>query len=209
MKRQFGFTLIEVMLAMAITVLVGVLAYNSLSVSLVAARHNDSQVKRLADIQSAITLLERDIRQAALRGIVDQYGDRQPALSGGAVADYPLQLTRFGWDNPGKLQRSEVQRVRYRLEDERLWRDYWPVLDLIEEEEGIQSLPLLDGVTELSLQFLNDRSPGAQGSPLGGEWQDHWHPSLEEDRLPLAVELKIEIERFGKVRRVIQVAAPI
>lgn len=201
-----GFTLIEVLLAMAVTVLVGVIAYNSLSVSILAAESNEKAAQRLADIQSTLTLMERDIRHAALRGVVDEFGERKPALEGGASADYPLQLTRRGWDNPRKQQRGELQRVRYRLEEGKLWREYWPVLDVIDEEEGREQLMLLEGVSELRLQFLDDRSTRAEQSPTGGEWKEYWQPSTEQDRLPRAVELLFELEKFGRVKRVIEVA---
>jgi general secretion pathway protein J len=205
--RQKGFTLIEVMLAMALTVLVGVIAYNSLSVSMIAADSNTTQAQRLADIQSALTLMERDIRQAALRSTVDQYGDTQPSLAGSSLLDYPLSLSRFGWDNPSKQKRGQVQRVRYRLQDKKLWREYWPVLDLIDEAQGMQSLMLLEGVLALNFRFLDDRGVGREQSPLGGEWKELWHPARDDDRLPRAVELRFDIENFGQVKRVIEVAS--
>lgn len=205
-NQQRAFTLIEVMLAMALTVMVGVIAYSALNVSISTADAMESQAKRLADIQSSVTWLERDIRHAALRGVVDQFGQKLPALSGGDTQDYPLQLTRYGWANPQAFRRGDLQRVRYQLIDGQLWREYWPVLDVINEDEGKRQLMLLEGVTELTLRFLDGRSHGAKSSPVGGEWQTFWQPSAADDYLPLAIELVMELEELGEVRRVIAIA---
>jgi len=205
-NQQRAFTLIEVMLAMALTVMVGVIAYSALNVSISTADAMESQAQHLADIQNTVTWLERDIRHAALRGVVDQFGQELPALSGGEAQDYPLQLTRYGWANPQDFRRGELQRVRYQLIDGQLWREYWAVLDVINEDEGKQRLMLLEGVSEFTLRFLDSRSDGAKSSPIGGEWQAFWQPSAADDYLPLAIELVMEIEELGEVRRVIAIA---
>ena len=204
--KQQAFTLIEVILAMALTVMVGVIAYSALNVSISTADAMEHQAQRLADIQGSVTWLERDIRHAALRGVVDQFGQKFPALSGGDAQDYPLQLTRYGWANPQDFHRGELQRVRYQLIDGQLWRVYWPVLDVINEDDGKQQLMLLEGISEFNLRFLDGRSERAENSPMGGEWQTFWLPSVADDYLPLAIELVMEVEELGEVRRVIAIA---
>lgn len=203
--RQLGFTLIEVMLAMAITAFIAVIAYSGLSAAINASERQQLQVQRLGDIQLSLSVLERDIRYAVLRGIVDEYGDRQSAMLGGIQQEYVLQLTRSGWDNPANQRRSELQRVRYLLEDDQLWRESWLVLDRLDSEEGLQRVMLIAEVTNFEIAFLNGESTAASQSPLGGEWIDDWSPERGADRLPRAVELKLELEGFGQVRRVFEV----
>lgn len=203
-SSQRGFTLIEVMLAIAITAFIAVIAYSGLSAAINASERQQLQVKRLGDIQLALTVLERDIRQTVLRAVVDEYGDRQSALLGGSQQEYLLQLTRAGWDNVADQRRSELQRVRYQLEDNELWRENWLVLDRLDSEEGLQRVLLIDGVTDFQLSFLDGESSSASQSPLGGEWVDDWSPESGTDRLPLAVEIRLDIENFGAVRRVIE-----
>ena len=67
-----GFTLIEVILAVAITTFVALLAYTGLSTSMTAAEQHGKQAQLIADIQLPLTIIERDIRHAINRTIVDE-----------------------------------------------------------------------------------------------------------------------------------------
>jgi general secretion pathway protein J len=187
------------MLAMVITAFIALLAYNGLSVSITAAERHEKIARRLAEIQLPLTIIERDIRHAVNRAIRDSYDDTLAAMSGGALNDYLLILTRSGWDNPRGLTRGGLQRVRYRLEDEKLWRESWSVLDRVNEEQGQQKTMLMSGVLSVELAFLDPQSAGARSSPIGGEWKEEWDV---KDRLPIAVEILFELEGFGEVKRV-------
>ena len=201
-KRLAGFTLIEVLLAMGITTFVALLAYSGLSASITAAESQQLQAQQIVDIQLPLTVLERDIRNAVARPIRDEYDDRVEALVGGAFNDYLLVLTRRGWDNPRELSRGELQRVRYQLRDDVLWRESWSVLDRVSEEAGQQRTRLLQGVRDIEIAFLDSASSGASRSPLGGEWLDEWDMP---QRLPAAIKIQFEVEGFGEVARVISI----
>ena len=98
-----------------------------------------------------------------------------------------------------------MQRVRYVLEDDELWRESWSVLDRKSEYQGRQRSLILTGVINLELAFLNAGSVNASSSPLGGEWVQNWD---DVESLPLAVDIKFELENFGEVRRVISIVQP-
>jgi len=208
-RAQLGFTLIEVLLAMAIMGFVAVVAYTGLSTAITAAEVNETHATRLAEIQIAITLLERDVRHTTPRAVVDEYGNIQGALLGGVFAQYPLQLTRIGWDNPRNLRRGEIQRVRYYLEDNELWRQSWAVLDQINEQESEQLVMLIDEVEDFRVRFLSRRSSGggANAGSVTGEWVEEWN-SGSGNQMPQAVEFVVDIESFGEVRRVIEIVSP-
>ena len=201
-KPLAGFTLIEVLLAMGITTFVALLAYSGLSASITAAESQQLQAQQIVDIQLPLTVLERDIRDAVARPIRDEYDDRVEALVGGAFNDYLLVLTRRGWDNPRELSRGELQRVRYQLLDDVLWRESWSVLDRVSEEAGRQRTRLLQGVRAIEITFLDSASSGASRSPLGGEWLDEWDIP---QRLPAAIKIQFDVEGFGEVARVISI----
>ena len=192
-----GFTLLELLVALAVFSIMAVAAYSGLRSVLYTRAAVEEQNRRLAAVQLAVYRLEQDIEQVTPRGIRDEYGEPQGALFGGALSDDRLTLTRAGWDNPLGQPRANLQRVAYRLRDGRLWRLYWPVLDrggLIEPRETL----LLDRVRDFKARFLEQ-----------DDWRDDWPPppsstddrKPEPDRLPRAVEIRLTLEDWGEIIR--------
>ena len=89
-----GFTLIEVIVAVAVFSLAMALAYGGLNAIVDARRQLDDEADTLTRLQFAVSLLERDLRSAVQRPVRDRYGQRQPALS---LRDGRLSLTRVDW----------------------------------------------------------------------------------------------------------------
>ena len=119
MKRsRSGFTLVEVLIAMAITALVAAAAYAGLTNVLNGADRLRATGNRIRDLNRALALIDRDLRQVVERPVRDEFGAYQPALAGGPLAVFPLSLTRAGWHNSLQQPRSELQRVHYYLEDD-------------------------------------------------------------------------------------------
>ena len=209
LSSQEGFTLLEVLVAMAITLFVAVIAYTSLTAAINGAEGARDAAEDLAELQAGLGLIERDIRHMVPRGIVDEYGDHQAALSGGDTNDVLLRFTRNGWENPLGDRRSELQRVEYLYEGEVLKRLSWIVLDRENYEDGLYEDVLFDGIQNIELRFLDgsvtSSSSTANSASLGGEWVEHWS-SMAGQNLPLAIELVIEFEYWGEVTRVIQTA---
>ena len=220
-----GFTLLEVLLAMAITGLVAVMGYAGLSAAMNAAERHGQQVKRLGEVQAALGYLVRDLRQSVNRPVVDSQGEEEPPMLGNTEDEVFLMLTRVGWDNPRGQRRGSVQRVRYRLDaNGDLWREHWLVLDRVDDEDHLQSVKLLGGIDRVQLQFLKgkpasekkaggagdktgDKKPAkGGGSALGDDWQEKWPPE-QADRgnlpMPLAVKVELEIRDIGSVHRVV------
>lgn len=208
MKRASGFTLVEVLIALAITALVSTIAYSSLSAVLLGAESNQSQARRSYEINRAWMIIGRDMAQFAARPVRDEFGDLEPAMSGGPAARFTLSLTRAGWHNPVGLPRSGLQRVNYRVEDDVLWRDSYAVLDRAGDTEP-QASRLLEGVESLDLLFLegiNRVQPGSRGTELDTRnWPDSWisDPGQPEAPVapPAAVEVRITLSDWGEMRR--------
>ena len=128
-RQQSGFTLVEVLIALAITAFVSTIAYSSLSTVLIGAESNQAQAQRTYQINRAWMIISRDLEQMASRPVLDEFGEMESAFTGGPLSRFALSLTRAGWHNSLGSPRSELQRVNYRIEDEALWRDAYPVLD--------------------------------------------------------------------------------
>ncbi len=198
-----GFTLLELLIALAIFGFIAAMAYGGLSTVLKAEQETERQAARLASLETALLLLGRDLAQASGRGIRDEFGDPQPALRGSDEG--PLELTRAGWANPAGQRRSSLQRVSWALDDDTLVRAGWIVLDRAQDSTAY-SQPLLEGVREFDVRFL----------AANGEWHDSWPPpaalsagttgnTASPDERPRAVEVSLELEDWGNFRRLFEV----
>jgi general secretion pathway protein J len=194
-----GFTLLELLVALAIFAILAVTAYAGLDVVLDAKDRIETKADQLGRLQMLFVLLGRDIEQATDRGVRDNYGDPLPSLVG---TDSGLEFTRGGWRNPAGLQRSQLQRVAYALADENFVRASWDVLDRAQNTEPRRA-NLLAGVTGLEIRYLDS----------AGEWRPDWPPAntaapTATPRLPRAIEITLDIKDWGRITRLFRVAAP-
>lgn len=194
--RATGFTLIELLVAIAITALVAVMGQEALQQANEVQEDVRVHEQRTREIQDFIGRMAADLRHLAPRSIVVESGAREPALALGTVPFWQLDLTRRGWDNPRATPRSDLQRVRWRLDGEVLVRETWPVLDRIEALEP-SSRRVIEGVRMLAL-----RSFVAAEGESAPQWQDGL---VDDGRALLALEVSVELAGIGSVRRVIPV----
>jgi len=194
--RTRGFTLIELLVALAIFAVLSLLAYGGLASVLDGSELIGARSARLGALQRTVTRLVDDLNQAGTRPVRDAFGDPLPALAAGAGATPALELTRGGWPNPTGQPRSSLQRVGYDLVDRTLVRRVWPVLDRAPNSVPLEQR-LLDGVTAIELRFRGDRQ---------GRWESAWPPADAapgHSALPLAVEVTLEVEGFGRITRLV------
>ena len=199
-RQQAGLTLLELLIASAIFLVISVAAYSGwYQVQLVKSR-TDEQSLRLDALQRTFYFLMEDLGQLANRPVRDEFGSEIEALQLNEVGDNLIEFTRSGWLNPAfeiLPPRSSLQRVAYRLIDERLLRVNWYHLDRNDEKIAKQRF-LIGGVTELSFKFMDD----------GGEWQTSWPPLSNIDQafiMPRAIEVHLELNDFGVIKRVLMV----
>jgi len=203
-----GFTLVEVLIALAITVLVGTIAYTSLTAAMAGVEGTRAAADRSHQVARAWMIISRDIRQISMRGVRDEFGQNEPALLGGRSARFALSLTRAGWDNSQQLGRSTLQRVNYLLQDNALWRESYPVLDRAPDTQP-QRLRLLDDVEFLEVAFLDRldkvRSVSAEAGLDTESWRENWLPDPSrpgsDPGVPVALEVRLQLPDWGEIRR--------
>ncbi len=208
-RGSAGFTLVEVLIALAITAFISAIAYSSLSSALAAVESIRVTAQRTYEVDRAWMIISRDLGQFVARPVRDEFGEVEPAMMGGAAARFPLSFTRTGWHNPVGNQRSNLQRINYRLEDGALWRDSYPVLDRAPDSAPRQ-VRLLEDVEVLELVFLgslNEAEPASSGIALDTRgWQGSWvsDTSAPNSELapPVAREFRLQLEDLGEMRRI-------
>ena len=199
---QQGFTLLEVLVAVVIFGIISLLAYGGYNQLIRQSEIVESSATRTRAIQSTVQRMAEDFAMIEPRPIREPLGGTlEPALrAGGTRTDTLLDLTRSGWTNPAGLSRSTLQRVTYRLMDNRLERAYWNALDRTLTTEPTNAV-LLDKVRTASFRFMDQNQT----------WHEQWPPlgysGPDAVRLrPIAVEVTLELEDWGKLVRLLEVS---
>lgn len=199
-SRQSGFTLIEVLVAMAIFGVLSALAYMTLGQTLSNSEMLTERMDRLQAIQRTMSYLSTELMQAAPRAIRGDLGEPGPALISDFGAEFALQLTHNGWPNSAGVPRSTQQRSAYRIEDDELIRYHWNVLDRTVNNIPVATV-LLDDIESLTFRFLQ----------TDGEWVEQWPPTSagsasNSNFLPRAVTIVLVLPGEGELTRVVEVS---
>ena len=191
-NKLSGFTLIEIVIALAVFAVVGTMAFTGLNSILKWQADLEVRSEQIKSIQLTLKYFERDINRTVFRSIRDQYGDRQPAFS--SDGETIMSFTYSGWRNPAGLLRSNLQRVAYEVNEQELIRHSWNRLDGAISEDA-RDVVLLEEIDEVELEFLNQANT----------WVDRW-PPLNADPigagLPRAVSITFTTEPLGKITRI-------
>ena len=193
---QRGFTLLEVLIAIAIFSVVSLASFTIFDTVLRGDENSKIRSDRQNELQRAFLLMERDFTQIAKRSM--RVNGEAPSNSFLQTSDdsfladeQAIAFVRNGWTNPGLLlPRSDMQRVAYRVVDETLQRLHYNFVDAVVGQEP-KIRPLISQVTNLTFEFYD-----------GSKWQDKWSGST----LPQAIAIEIETEVYGLIRRQFLVA---
>ena len=200
-RTSRGFTLIEVLVALAVFGVMSMLAYAALGSTLSNADYLTERMDRLQSIQRAMRYLTTDLIQTAPRPVRTELGDSfSPALETSLSSDFVLELTHSGWGNPAGLPRGTLQRVAYRLEEDKLVRYYWTVLDRTYANEPLATV-LLENVESLFFRYYQaSGEPSEIWPPLGQQG-----PNALRSR-PRAVEIVLSLADQGEITRLLEIA---
>ncbi|WP_227734306.1 type II secretion system minor pseudopilin GspJ [Yersinia proxima] len=186
--KQQGFTLIEMMLAIALFSLLSMAGYQLLQAVLRNSELTHQHATRLADIQRAFTLMERDISHARIRPIVPSSLSATNDFHVSRVGkNHSLTLIHDNWRNPAAfLPRSSLEKVTWQIQQGKLERLSH------HQPDNQQTRPKLsvslDNINTFKLRFWSQ-----------GRWQDGWSNSRT---LPEGIEVTLETGDFGNLQRV-------
>jgi general secretion pathway protein J len=179
---EAGFTLVELLVALAIFALIsvaGVTLLRSGSDTQLAVKDRLEALSRSNRLANAI---EGDLAQAMVRPVRDQAGEPVPAFvqEDAGTPGSLFGFVRAGWSNFDEVPRAGLQRVAYVLEDRALKRLSWPMLD---GAAPVDAAVLVENVGAAQVQLRDET----------GEWRNDWS-ATDANAMPRALELKLTVE---------------
>ena len=195
--KQRGFTLIEILIAMAIFTLIGLASTGLLTTVIDSNDLSSERFEKLQQLQRAMVIIERYIQQAVPRPVRAEGETQKVVMAGGEVDDSDgdgIGFVRGGWHNPQlMLPRSTLQYVAYRLDEDRLERVYSNYVDNVIGYEP-KTRTLLENIESFTVEFISAES-SSDDDDLS------WSESYQGEVLPMAVAIEFVSKDFGLIRR--------
>lgn len=221
---QRGFTLLEVMVALAITTAIAAMAYQGLVSASGGAERSREIMSSINEMDRAWQIIAADFRhilppQQTATGEL-RFRFNSESMAGAGNEQRILLFSRHAWFNPMNRLRSDLQEVSYRLEEDQLWRDYRPIrnrpFDEFDFEEQALNQRLLSGVEDIEIRFLSRQliTRSGAGALEGDDFTRDWAPGWPDPNvmdgsgqtdLPLAVWVRIEVEGVGVSERLFEI----
>ena len=187
-RSRAGFTLIEVLVALALLGLTAVLAWQATAALVDGELRLSDETRRWRTLDLAFARLEADLRQAQPRSVRTHAGSEaawiatiEPGGTSGIV------FSRAGPEfhaEPG----AAGQRIGYRVREAALEVVYWPTLDRSRDEST--AYRLVEGVAGFRVDHLAS----------GGQWIAAW-PRFGEPELPRAVRVTLLLASCETIER--------
>lgn len=204
LKWNDGFTLIEMLIALAIFALLSVISVVGINQMVQSETVLEANAKRLNELELAYVFLKNDLEQVIDRPVRDYRNNLMPAFIGEAKSMFAnklfstmgirlIEFTRAGQVNPLETRPlSHLQRVAYYFKDNALIRYAWLELDQASSKEP-EGRIILTNVNEVYSQYVNAQ----------GEIKDTWSQegaNNNEFALPALVDILIALEDWGELR---------
>lgn len=205
MRRQQGFTLPEVLVALLIFSLIAAASVYALRLGVDSRDQLAASDERLKELQIARVLIKEDFAQVTARPVRDEFGILTPAYFHGGQSlferrpvsgeDVLVTFVRGGWLNPNaRAPRSALQYVEYIRKDDALIRRARVYLDDASRSERIERV-LFDDIEGADIQFL----AGEIRREL--QWADAWPVSGAQSPPPRAVAITITDKNGDELRQ--------
>jgi len=193
-RTSAGFTLIEVMVSVAVFAVISAAMLVALNQVLNSAATSKRALGELAAVQRAFVLIGEDLRQTADRPARTAIGDVKPAFS---VEPDGFEFSRAGDRRIRGDASGDLRRIGYRLTTEgELVRLRWPRVDRARRGAPVRQV-LLEDVDSWRLRYY-----------LDGEWHDQWPPRRRGDSgdaagpaYPRGVAIRLVLPGHGAIKR--------
>jgi|GEM_PF-2323536 len=167
-----GYTLVEVLIAMTIFAIVGVLVATGMHSILQHYSYNRQLLKELSAQVLAQALIDRDLHQLV----------SLPS----STELHSFEFIKQNVESDLQHRQGSFTQVAYQLQDQILYRQSRNLL-----KPALSQTVILTSVKDFQVRFLNKN----------GEYSPIW-PSSKADKLPKAIQLSIDLGKAGQIRRV-------
>lgn len=199
---QRGFTLVEILIAIAIFAFIGVASTAVLTTVIDSDELSSARFEKFQRLQRAVTTIERDMQQAVPRAVRTDGQANTIVMRGGESDESDndgLAFVRSGWQNPQMmLPRSTLQAVAYRVRDGKLERLYTNYVDNVVGTEPKVRV-LLEDISEFKIEFIADIDE--EENSLSDNDELNWRESFVGATLPKAIAFEFVSNDFGRIRR--------
>lgn len=190
-----AYTLIEVLIALAVFAIIAVLTSSALQQTLGINQRLQTHMNEWERFALTIDHINQHITQMVPRGVRGNDGVPIPSFVG--QKDY-IEFTRGGYINPqGEKRQSSLARIALLCKNGKLIERRWPVLDSINRKQYQDDI-LLDNLSRCQFDFLSQQM----------EWLTPWrantntgkrqNTAMEMLLLPKAIRLELDWRNQGK-----------
>ena len=194
MKKQLGFTLIEVIVSLFLLSILSIMSYQAVEVMTQMNKRSQESFQDESQLAQALQIIGRDFLHIKPRRFYDGLSEMEDAYFTDP-SDFGIRFTRGGGPSI-KSNPSGLRRIDYRLNvDDQLIRTSWGATESPRQSDGVK-LRLLDNVSEIKINHLD----------ANGNYYPDWPPPNAPARsgklLPRMIEIKIIFKNETEITRI-------
>ncbi|TAL65624.1 MAG: type II secretion system protein GspJ [Legionella sp.] len=189
MKKNSGFTLIEILIALTVFAILATITSTALYNAFTTRSRVNAQAERLNTMQLAISIIQQDTTQAITRAI---RGNEMRLFGVFIGRKNYTEFTRDGFINPQSIEkRSTLKRVALVCQDDQLIHRTWESLD-VPDRNVFEDKVLLDGLTECRFNYVN------KTLQVLNEWREQsMTGSANPEPFPKALQVNLKLKDWG------------
>ena len=190
-----GFTLIELLVGLVLFAILITSSYQLFNRVLAANERSETQFQQQQQLAVAWAVIFQDLIQVRTRPHRNILGGREPAYQ--SNNQYLARFIRAGLPPINGVTPGGMQHIAYALEDNKLYRLSWPVLDLANDSEPLRQL-LLEGVQQARFEHLN----------ANNDYVEYWPPvtsgnTVNATVMPRMLRITIEFDDGRSIQRLL------
>ncbi len=194
-RRQFGFTLIELMVAVIIFAFISVVSYRIITSLVTTKEVAGAAQTKWGDLSLVMSNFGGSWNRVIPLVARDQDGNVLPAVLGSpklkGMYDSQLELTLSGYVGDQVYGTTPPKRVGYRFYNGSLYLVTWPVLNRVLSTQPIIDLLIAD-VQQFEVMYLYPDN----------QWRDSWPPvGGDPTVLPTGIKITFQLKTGEKIER--------